>query len=59
LLSIIAVVVFYFINAPVMRMVSGADPLSPELIAARRAAVLGFISAALFRERTTPEGERD
>jgi hypothetical protein len=42
-----------------MRMVSGADPLSPELIAARRAAVLDFISAALFRERTTPEGERD
>jgi len=59
MLSIIAVVVFYFINAPVMRMVSGADPLSPELIAARRAAVLDFISAALFRERTTPEGERD
>ena len=50
LLSIIAVVVFYFINAPVMRMVSGSDPLSPELIAVRRVAVLDFISAALFRQ---------
>ena len=39
LLSIIAVIVFYFINAPVMRMVSGADPMSPERIAERRAAV--------------------
>jgi hypothetical protein len=59
LLSIIAVVVFYFINAPVMRMVSGADPLSPELIAARRAAVLDFISAALFLQGAKSEGERD
>ena len=46
--SIIAVVVFHFINAPVLRMVSGTDPLAPDLVAARRAAVLDFISAALF-----------
>jgi len=52
-------VVFYFINAPVMRMVSGSDPLSPDLIAARRAAVLDFISAALFREKPNSGGERD
>ncbi len=56
LLSIIAVIVFYFINAPVMRMVSGADPLSPEMIASRRAAVLDFISAALFRQGDPCQG---
>lgn len=53
-LSIIAVVVFYFINAPVMRMVSGVDPMSAERIAVRRAAVLDFISAALFRQNPEP-----
>jgi hypothetical protein len=36
-------------------MVSGADPLSPELIAARRVAVLDFISAALFRKEEDRE----
>jgi TetR/AcrR family transcriptional regulator len=58
LLSIIAVIVFYFINAPVMEMVSGADPMSPERIAERRAAVLDFISAALFRHDLKEEGAR-
>jgi AcrR family transcriptional regulator len=46
--SMIAAIVFYFINAPVMRLMTGEDPLSAERIAARRAAVLDFISAALF-----------
>jgi hypothetical protein len=31
-----------------MRLMTGEDPLSAERIAARRAAVLDFISAALF-----------
>lgn len=47
--SMIAVIVFYFTSAPVMRLMSGKDPLCAERIAARRAAVLDFISAALFR----------
>jgi AcrR family transcriptional regulator len=47
--SMIAVIVFYFINAPAMRLMSRADPLAPERVAARRAAVLDFISAALFQ----------
>lgn len=47
--SIVALVVFYFTSAPVMKAVTGSDPLSPEKIAERRAAVLDFISAALFR----------
>ena len=46
--SMIAVIVFYFTSAPVMRLMSGKDPMSPERVAARRVAVLDFISAALF-----------
>jgi TetR/AcrR family transcriptional regulator len=47
--SMIAVIVFYFTSAPVMRLMTGKDPMSPERVAARRAAVLDLISAALFR----------
>ena len=47
--SMIAIIVFYFNSAPVMRVMTGKDPLSTERVAARRAAVLDFISAALFR----------
>jgi TetR/AcrR family transcriptional regulator len=47
--SMIALVVFYFTSAPVMKAVAGFDPLSPERVAERRAAVLDFVSAALFR----------
>jgi TetR/AcrR family transcriptional regulator len=57
--SMIAVIVFHFINAPVFRVVGGTDPFAPELVAARRAAVLDFISAALFRQGTKSEGEQD
>jgi len=47
--SMVALVVFYFISAPVMKHVTAIDPLSPASIAERRAAVLDFVSAALFR----------
>jgi TetR/AcrR family transcriptional regulator len=54
--SMVAVIVFYFITAaPVMNVVVGANPLSPELLAERRAAVLDFITAALF-EAGVPAG---
>jgi len=57
--SMIAVIVFYFTSAPAMRLMTGKDPMSPERVAARRAAVLDFISAALFRgPRGRPRGER-
>jgi TetR/AcrR family transcriptional regulator len=46
--SMISVIVFYFTSAPAMKLMSGADPLSPERIGQRRAAVLDFISSALF-----------
>jgi len=47
--SMVAMIVFYFSGAPVMRKIVGFNPLAPERIAERRAAVLDFISAALFR----------
>jgi TetR/AcrR family transcriptional regulator len=46
--SMISVIIFYFNSAPVMRAMRGGDPLSPERLQERRAAVLDFISAALF-----------
>jgi len=50
--SMVALVVFYFISAPVLKSVAGFDPLSPARLAERRSAVLDFISAALFQEPT-------
>lgn len=50
--SMIAVIVFYFTSAPVMRIMTGKDPLSTDRVAARRAAVLDFISSALFQHPT-------
>jgi len=51
--SMIAMIVFYFSGAPVMQRIVGFNPLTPERIAERRAAVLDFISAALFRSRSS------
>jgi TetR/AcrR family transcriptional regulator len=56
--SMIAIIVFHFTNAPVLRIVRKIDPLAPPLVAARRAAVMDFISAALFRQPENSEGER-
>jgi len=50
--SMIAVIVFYFTSAPALRAMTGKNPLSTRSVSARRAAVLDFISAALFRPRT-------
>ncbi|MGB2606559.1 MAG: TetR/AcrR family transcriptional regulator [Candidatus Sulfotelmatobacter sp.] len=50
--SMVAMIVFYFSSAPVMRRIVHFNPLAPERIAERRAAVLDFISAALFRPRS-------
>jgi len=52
--SMIAVIIFHFNSAPVMRVMTGKDPLSPQRLAARRAAVLDFISHALFERPTEP-----
>jgi AcrR family transcriptional regulator len=50
--SMISMIVFYFSSAPVMRRIVHFDPLAPERIAERRAAVLDFISNALFLPRS-------
>ena len=52
--SMVAMIVFYFSSVPVMQRIVGFNPLSPERIAERRAAVIDFISAALFRNDATP-----
>ncbi|HKH97492.1 MAG TPA: TetR/AcrR family transcriptional regulator [Candidatus Sulfotelmatobacter sp.] len=57
--SMVAMIVFYFSGAPMMRKIVGFNPLTPERIAERRAAVLDFISAALFRSKNNAsEGAR-
>jgi TetR/AcrR family transcriptional regulator len=57
--SMVAVIVHYFGSAPLVKVITQENPLSPERIAARRAAVLDFISAALFRPTALPlEGEQ-
>jgi TetR/AcrR family transcriptional regulator len=59
--SMISVIVFYFITAPIMKVMIGGDPLSPENLAERRKAVVDFISAALVIPQTTAahgKGER-
>jgi len=56
--SMAAVVVHYFGSAAFLKFMTHEDPLSPERLAARRAAVLDFISAALFQPTALPvEGE--
>ncbi len=49
--SMVAMIVFYFSNAPMMQRIVGFNPLTPERIAERRAAVLDLISASLFRPK--------
>jgi len=58
--SMVAVVIFYFNAAPLMKTLMKIDPLSEARIRERRAFVLEFISAALFRndERTGVETRR-
>jgi TetR/AcrR family transcriptional regulator len=55
--SMVALVVFYFVAAPVLRGAGNFDPLAPERIAQRRAAVLDFVSAALFRSQAGSQGD--
>lgn len=56
--SMISVIVFYFTTGPIMKVLTGFDPLAPERLAERRAAVIEFISAALFTAPATSVNER-
>jgi len=49
--SMVAMIIFYFSSAPVMQRIVHFNPLTPQRVAERRAAVLDFISAALFQPR--------
>lgn len=51
LLSMVAMNAFYFGSADFLRIFLGADPLTPARIAARRAAVLDVLAAALTPQR--------
>ena len=56
--SMAAVVVHYFGSVNFLKLMTNEDPMSPERLAARRAAVLDFISAALFQHTAlSVEGE--
>jgi TetR/AcrR family transcriptional regulator len=52
--SMVAMIVFYFSSAPVIQRIVHFNPLTPDRIAERRAAVLDFISAALFQPAPNP-----
>src|ERR1043166_4840796 len=56
--SMISVIAFYFTTAPIMKVLTGFDPLAPERLVERRAAVIDFISAALFISRGSSPSER-
>lgn len=56
--SMIAVVVFYFITAPITRVMTGEDPFSPARLATRRKAVEDFVSHALFVPARHPRSDR-
>jgi TetR/AcrR family transcriptional regulator len=50
--AILGMNVFYFVSAPIMRMVRGVDPFSPECIRGHIAMSLDFIGASLFTDRS-------
>ena len=58
--SMVSVIVFYFTTAaPIIKIMTGLEPMSPVRVAERREAVLDFITAALFvHETVSPEKER-
>src|SRR5262249_46364495 len=46
--SMVSVIVFYFTTAPIMKVMTGGEPMSAERLGERRAAVVDFITCALF-----------
>ena len=46
-----AIIVHYFVIAPVLRKLRNSEPFSSQAIQDRRVAVLDFIAAALFADR--------
>ena len=56
LTSILGIIAFYFISIPAQQLMSSGNPFAPARIAARRAAVLDFISAAVFSSGAPEKG---
>lgn len=52
--SVIGLVVFYFVSTPVARIVGRQDPLIPDSLHQRRAALIDHVSAILRPDTTTP-----
>lgn len=50
-LSMLGANVFYFLSAPVWKMVHGEDPLAPDALALRRKAMMDFLGQAIFKDR--------
>lgn len=47
--SILGIIAFYFISLPAQQAMYAGDPTSAERLASRRAAILDFVSAAVFK----------
>jgi TetR/AcrR family transcriptional regulator len=58
LTSILGVIIFYFISITTHQLMTSGDPFSPERIAARRAAVRDFISAAVLCPKVPSKGKQ-
>ena len=43
--------VFYFLSAPLMRMIEGADPLKPAALKLRRTAAIEYLGQTIFIDR--------
>lgn len=43
--------VFYFLSAPVLRMLLPIDPFAPEVLAERRKEIVRYLGQAIFRDR--------
>jgi TetR/AcrR family transcriptional regulator len=57
--SLVALNIFYFSSIPMMRLLRpDVDPLAPEQVAHRRAAVLDFVASALFTHPESSPEER-
>jgi AcrR family transcriptional regulator len=56
--TMVATIVTYFTQAPMMSLINGMDALSPENVSAHREAVLDFIAAALFTLKPARKGAR-
>ncbi len=52
--TIIAMTVFYFAAAPVLRRILDRDPLRPTAVAARKRAILDFLRHGLFTDPEAP-----